>query len=107
MHWSSTHRWVDPGPERCCCPPYREPDADAEEEATPWKEQENWESHQIKAASMKTGAKDRAAKQSQYDFVFDDAIGFVQDQMLAGGCLCCGAIPVMPQQLVLLACRPP
>ena len=70
-------------------PPSREPDADAEEEATPWKEQENWESHQIRAASMKTGAKDRAAKQSQYDFVFDDAIGFVQDQMLAGGRLCC------------------
>lgn len=55
---------------------------------------------------MKTGAKDRAAKQSQYDFVFDDAIGFVQDQMLAGGFLCCSAIPVS-QQLVLLACRSP
>ena len=71
------------------CPLCREPDADAEEEATPWKEQENWESHQIRAASMKTGAKDRKAKQNQYDFVFDDAIGFVQDQMLAGGRLCC------------------
>lgn len=42
---------------------------------------------------MKTGAKDRAAKQSQYDFVFDDAIGFVQDQMLAGGRLL-AAVPL-------------
>jgi len=61
----------------------REPDGE-EEEATPWKEQENWESHQIAAASMRTGAKDRKAKAQQYDLVFDDAIGFVQDQMLAG-----------------------
>lgn len=56
---------------------------------------------------MKTGAKDRAAKQSQYDFVFDDAIGFVQDQMLAGGRFCCSATPVSQKELLVSAFRLP
>ena len=55
-----------------------------DDEATPWKEQENWESHQIASASMRVGAKDAKAKQKQYNFVFEDSIAFVQDQMLAG-----------------------
>ena len=56
---------------------------------------------------MKTGAKDRAAKQSQYDFVFDDAIGFVQDQMLAGARLRCSAIPNVALQAAALTAFQP
>ena len=55
-----------------------------EDEAAPWKEQENWESHQIASASMKTGAKDKKSKQKAYDYVFEDSIDFVKDQLLAG-----------------------
>lgn len=62
----------------------REVDEEEEEGAAPWKEQENWESHQIASASLRTGAKDIKSKQKAYDYVFEDSIAFVKDQMLAG-----------------------
>ncbi|EIE19374.1 P-loop containing nucleoside triphosphate hydrolase protein [Coccomyxa subellipsoidea C-169] len=61
---------------------YRE--VDEEDEATPWKEQENWEVDKIKTATMKVGSKDRAKKAQEYDFVFEDQIDFIKDMALAG-----------------------
>lgn len=63
---------------------YKEVDEDEEEGVAPWKEQENWESHQIASASLRTGAKDIKSKQKSYDYVFEDSIAFVMDQVLAG-----------------------
>ncbi len=59
-------------------------EVDEEDEATPWKEQENWEVDKIKTASMKVGSKDRAKKAQEYDFVFEDQIDFIKDMALAG-----------------------
>jgi len=53
-------------------------------EGAPWKEQETWEGEQIKKASMRVGAQDRAAAAAAYDFVIDDQIEFIKDQALAG-----------------------
>lgn len=53
-----------------------------DEEATPWKEQENWEADQIKKASMKVGTKDRKGK--EYDLVLPDQIEFITDMVMAG-----------------------
>ncbi|KAK9845793.1 hypothetical protein WJX81_002540 [Elliptochloris bilobata] len=61
---------------------YREVDEDGE--GAPWREQETWEGEQIKKASMRVGAQDRAAAAAQYDFVIDDQIEFIKDQALAG-----------------------
>ena len=59
-------------------------DTDEGDEGTPWQEQANWETEQIKKASMKTGAKDSQAKAKDYDFVFEDQIDFITDQAMAG-----------------------
>ena len=64
------------------CPVRREVDEDGE--GAPWKEQETWEGEQIKKASMRVGAQDRARAAAQYDFVIDDQIEFIKDQALAG-----------------------
>ncbi|CAL8468358.1 g7898 [Coccomyxa elongata] len=61
---------------------YREVDED--DEAAPWKEQENWEADQIKKASMKVGSKDKVKQAQQYEFVFEDQIDFIKDMALAG-----------------------
>lgn len=43
-------------------------------------EQKEWEENRLKIASLKFGAGDKAKDKSQdYDFVFDDQIGFIQD----------------------------
>ena len=57
---------------------------DEDDEAAPWKEQENWEADQIKKASMKVGSKDKAKQAQQYEFVFEDQIDFIKDMALAG-----------------------
>lgn len=59
-------------------------EVDEDDEAAPWKEQEHWESDQIKKASMHVGAKDRKGSAQEYDFVFDDQIDFIKDLALAG-----------------------
>lgn len=56
-------------------------DADAK---NPHREQEEWEKHQISAATMTYGAKDKKAVNPEYDFVFEDQIDFVKTEALAG-----------------------
>ena len=61
---------------------YRETDdVDAK---NPHREQEEWEKHQISAATMTYGAKDKKAVNPEYDFVFEDQIDFVKTEALAG-----------------------
>ena len=62
-----------------------------DEEATPWKEQENWEADQIKKASMAVGAQDRRKGQKAYDLVLPDQIEFITDMVMAGDVVrvCC------------------
>ena len=55
-----------------------------DEEATPWKEQENWEADQIKKAAMGVGAKDRRKGAKEYDLVLPDQIEFITDMVMAG-----------------------
>ena len=62
----------------------RDVDGQEEEELTPWKEQENWEAHQVAKASMAAGARDRKAAKQEYDFVLPDAVEFVTAQAIAG-----------------------
>lgn len=57
-------------------------DVKEEEETTPWAEQQNWESEQIKKASMRVGSKDKARK--EYDLVFEDQIDFIMDKVEIG-----------------------
>ncbi|KAJ0412253.1 hypothetical protein ATCC90586_006639 [Pythium insidiosum] len=47
-------------------------------------EQEVWEETQVKAATTRFGAKDQAREQPAFDYVFDDQIDFISQQMLAG-----------------------
>jgi pre-mRNA-splicing factor ATP-dependent RNA helicase DHX16 len=46
-------------------------------------EQEEWEEHQMATAKMPGGAKDRA-QQEEYDYVFEDQIEFISQEMLKG-----------------------
>ena len=57
-------------------------DVKEEEETTPWAEQQNWESEQIRKASMRVGSKDKAKK--EYDLVFEDQIDFIMDKVEVG-----------------------
>ena len=59
-------------------------EVDEDNEAAPWKEQENWEGEQIAKASMAVGAKDKAKEAQQYEYVFEDQIDFITDMALAG-----------------------
>ena len=59
-------------------------DVEDDEEATPWKEQENWEADQIRKASMGVGSKDRKKGQKEYDLVLPDQIEFITDMVMAG-----------------------
>lgn len=84
-------------------------DTDEGDEGTPWQEQANWETEQIKKASMKTGAKDSQAKAKDYEFVFEDQIDFITDQAMAGTlvsqcCRSCCTSVVFP--LATLLCDP-
>ena len=53
-----------------------------EEEADVKTEQEQWEEAQVKTATVHFGAKDRKPKADEYDYVFEDQIEFVSNQML-------------------------
>jgi hypothetical protein len=69
-------------------------EVDEDDEAAPWKEQENWESDQIKKASMKVGAKDK--KTQEYEFVFEDQIDFIKDMALAGDVVSFPSFAMLP-----------
>ena len=72
-----------------------------DEEATPWKEQENWEADQIKKASMAVGTKDRKKGQKEYDLVLPDQIEFITDMVMAGDVVsqvCCNPLK-LPSRL--------
>lgn len=73
-----------------------------EDEATPWKEQEGWEAEQLRHATMKVGAQDRKAAQ-EYDYVMDDPIEFIKDQVMAGG----EVRPSLCSTVVQALCIPP
>ena len=63
---------------------YKDPDG---EDANPNAEQERWEKHQIAKVTTSYGAKDGgggAAGQKQYEYVFEDQIAFVEDEVLGG-----------------------
>lgn len=48
-------------------------------------EQEQWEEEQVKASKLKFGAQDvTLGTQQQYDYVFDDGIDFVSEEILKG-----------------------
>uniref|UniRef100_K3WMQ6 RNA helicase n=1 Tax=Globisporangium ultimum (strain ATCC 200006 / CBS 805.95 / DAOM BR144) TaxID=431595 RepID=K3WMQ6_GLOUD len=58
-----------------------------EEEEVFRTEQEVWEETQVKMAKTKFGAKDKAKRRDtepEYDYVFDDQIDFISQQMLSG-----------------------
>jgi pre-mRNA-splicing factor ATP-dependent RNA helicase DHX16 len=57
-----------------------------EEEEVFRTEQEIWEETQVKMSTSKFGAehKDRDQQQEEFDYVFDDQIDFISQQMLAG-----------------------
>lgn len=59
-------------------------DTDDVDAKNPHREQEEWEKHQISAATMTYGAKDKKAINPEYDFVFEDQIDFVKTEALAG-----------------------
>jgi len=62
---------------------YKDPDA---ETANPNYEQQQWEKHQIGKVTTAYGAKDSGdrAKEKEYDFVFEDQIAFIEDEVLGG-----------------------
>ena len=63
---------------------YKDPDG---EDANPNAEQERWEKHQIAKVTTSYGAKDGgggADRQKQYEYVFEDQIAFVEDEVLGG-----------------------
>ena len=68
---------------------YRDAGQEEEEELTPWKEQENWEAHQVAKASMAAGARDRKQATQEYDFVLPDAVEFITAQAIAGSLVSC------------------
>mmetsp|Transcript_2611 Transcript_2611/g.4750 ORF Transcript_2611/g.4750 Transcript_2611/m.4750 type:complete len:1079 (+) Transcript_2611:108-3344(+) len=53
-----------------------------EEEADVKTEQEQWEESQVKTATVHFGAKDRKSAADEYDYVFEDQIEFISNQML-------------------------
>ncbi|KAK9798519.1 hypothetical protein WJX73_006705 [Symbiochloris irregularis] len=63
---------------------FKDAAGEEEEELTPWKEQENWEAHQVAKASMAAGARDKKAAKQEYEFVLPDAVEFVTAQAIAG-----------------------
>ena len=58
------------------------PDADAD--LNPNREQEEWEKHQATKAAHGYGARDGGSKQKEYEYVFEDQIAFVTDEILGG-----------------------
>lgn len=47
-------------------------------------EREDWESYQAHKAELRYGAREKAGKQPEYSFVFEDQIDFIKDELLTG-----------------------
>eukprot|EP00894_Picocystis_sp_ML_P000616 jgi/Pico_ML_1/51133/g2216.t1 len=45
---------------------------------------EDWEAYQAQKAEMRYGAREKKGKQPEYNFVFEDQIDFIKDELLAG-----------------------
>ena len=54
------------------------------DDTNPFKEQEEWESHQITMSKAQFGALDKKSAGPQYDYVFEDQIGFIKDEVMGG-----------------------
>ena len=54
------------------------------DDTNPFKEQEEWESHQITMSKAQFGALDKKPAGKQYDYVFEDQIGFIKDEVMGG-----------------------
>ena len=54
------------------------------DDTNPFKEQEEWESHQITMSKAQFGALDKKPAGPQYDYVFEDQIGFIKDEVMGG-----------------------
>ena len=54
------------------------------DDTNPFKEQEEWESHQITMSKAQFGALDKKPVGKQYDYVFEDQIGFIKDEVMGG-----------------------
>ena len=74
-------------------------DVEEEEEATPWKEQENWEAEQIKKAAMRKAKKGRG---DEYELVMEDQIDFIMDRALSGDLEAC--CQLLGKHLTYLGC---
>tara|TARA_B110000008_G_scaffold228618_1_gene230732 strand:+ start:79 stop:3366 length:3288 start_codon:yes stop_codon:yes gene_type:complete len=61
---------------------YKEPDP--EDDANPFKDQDQWEAHQVKQAQAQFGAKNKKSEVKEYDLVYDDQIKFIKDEIMAG-----------------------
>ena len=62
-------------------------DALPEDDANPFKEQEEWEKHQMALAKASFGAREgraEAAGAAQYELVFEDQIDFIKDALIKG-----------------------
>ncbi|XP_020873248.1 pre-mRNA-splicing factor ATP-dependent RNA helicase DEAH1-like isoform X2 [Arabidopsis lyrata subsp. lyrata] len=62
---------------------HRYKDMEAAQKMNPFAEQEAWEDHQIRKATLKFGAKNKEAS-DDYQFVFEDHIDFIKASVLAG-----------------------
>jgi pre-mRNA-splicing factor ATP-dependent RNA helicase DHX16 len=54
------------------------------DDTNPFREQEVWEKHQIGMATAKFGAQDKAPEGKQYEYVFEDQIKFIKDEVMGG-----------------------
>lgn len=59
-------------------------EVDEKEESNPYKDQEDWEKHQLAGATLKFGAKQGRQQRDEYEFVFEDQIDFIKTEALAG-----------------------
>lgn len=50
-------------------------------------DQSLWEDHQIKGALIHTGAEDRKKPDQDYDYVFEDSIDFIRNDLMEGNIL--------------------
>eukprot|EP00271_Cylindrocystis_brebissonii_P023434 TRINITY_DN9716_c0_g2_i1.p1 TRINITY_DN9716_c0_g2~~TRINITY_DN9716_c0_g2_i1.p1 ORF type:complete len:1086 (-),score=351.57 TRINITY_DN9716_c0_g2_i1:963-4220(-) len=54
------------------------------EKVNPFAEQEAWEQHQIRKATLSFGAANKKQPHLEYEYVFEDQIEFIKDSIMAG-----------------------
>lgn len=59
-------------------------DTSEADDANPFKEQQEWEAHQTKMATVQFGARDKAPAGPTYEYVFEDQINFIKDEVMGG-----------------------